>query len=129
MMRALPLLLLPLAGVAHAEGARLVLDCQVVTACDAAGACAPAEDAIRFTVEPESIDDEGIGLFSIWIDDAAEAHLARGLSRTGPFLWSADDSTRETLVLTGETTALHTRQNLGGTPPARIDLLTCEVTF
>jgi hypothetical protein len=131
-MRVLPFLLFALPGAAWAEGARLELDCTVAATCDATGACAASDDHVRFMVEPEAIDAEEVGLYTLWVDDA-EGRTARGASRTGPFLWQAGDGLRMQLALTGDASAIWIRQPLGtGTDMAsgpEIDLLTCEVTF
>jgi len=132
-MRILPLLLtLALPGAAIAEGARLDLACTFVTACDAAGQCGEGTGPARFVVEPEAIDEDGLGLYTLWVDDGP-GHTARGASRTGPFAWEPGDSTRMQLALTGERSALWIRQTIGtgGETPsgAEIDLMTCEVTF
>jgi len=132
-MRALALLALPaLPGAAWAEGARLELDCAVVTACDATGACTPGDGTARFTVEPEAIDAEGAGLYTLWVDDG-DGHAAQGASRIGPFLWQPDGARRMQLALTGDASALWIRQTIaagaGSPSAAEIDLMTCEVTF
>ncbi|OWU84890.1 hypothetical protein ATO6_11290 [Oceanicola sp. 22II-s10i] len=126
---ALPLLCaLPLG--AAAEGARLELACSVTATCAADGTCAQADAesgaTLRFVVEPEALDPQGRGDYSVWVDDGA-AQAASGLSRTGPFLWSPEEGQLMTLALTGETTALLIRQTVGGTTDT--DFLTCEVTF
>lgn len=126
------LLAAALPGAVLAEGARLELDCTFVTACDEAGQCAPGDGPARFVVEPEAIDDDGTGLYTLWVDDG-EGHTATGAARTGPFAWAPGEDVRMQLALTGETSALWIRQTLGagGETPAgaEIDLMTCEVTF
>lgn len=126
------LLAAALPGAAAAEGARLELDCTFVTACEATGPCAPGDGPARFVVEPEAIEDDGTGLYTLWVDDG-EGLTATGASRTGPFAWTPQDDVRMQLALTGESSALWIRQTLdtGGETPAgaEIDLMTCEVTF
>ncbi|WP_375690701.1 hypothetical protein [Pseudooceanicola sp. LIPI14-2-Ac024] len=126
------LLLLGLPQAGLAEGARLDLDCRTVTRCNAAGACAPATGTTRFAIEPETLDQDGMGLFTLWQDDDA-AQLAQGASRLGPFLWEPVAGTRTSLALSGEGSAVLIRQSAGTTAGpdtgAEIDLMTCEVTF
>lgn len=119
------------AAPALAEGARIEIACDFVTACDAAGACAGGQGPVEFTLSPQETGPDGGGSYSVSVDGAA-AIAAQGLSFAGPFLWSPSADTRQVLVLTTETTGLWIRQVTGAgtdTPPsAEIDLMSCEVT-
>ena len=76
--------LLPMAGLA--EGARKILDCQVVHVCDAAGACKPDSSRVVFTMEPIELEFAGAGEYSISYAD--EQAKMRAESDSGPFLWN-----------------------------------------
>jgi len=113
---------------ALAEGARLALDCGIVSVCDIDGICEEAEGDVRIAVEPEDIGDDGLGLYTLWLGDG-DAVQARGLSRTGPFAWSMTDDdapVAATLLLTGETSAVWLRRGADGTA---VDFLTCEIVY
>lgn len=114
-----------------AEGARMTLSCEVQTVCTQDGACKAAQDGREITVTPNNIDASGLGTYGVVID--GKGNEARGLSRTGPFLWQIGSYQIQTLTLTGETTALMIRQDTTPNgvvaPNAAVDFLTCEVTF
>ncbi|SDG26950.1 hypothetical protein [Alloyangia pacifica] len=115
---------------ALAEGARLNLDCSLVTVCSEAGICAAGEGPVAFTLAPLETDAAGAGDYEVSVD-GAEALPAAALGFAGPFLWQPSEGTRMALSLTSETTALWTRQTTrSGTdapPSAEIDFLTCRI--
>ncbi|MEI4487138.1 hypothetical protein V8J36_13150 [Frigidibacter sp. MR17.14] len=114
---------------AAAEGARIVLDCTTQTRCDPQGGCASATGSARFTLAPVTTDAGGAGSYSLSLGDGA-ALEAKAPSRTGPWVWLQGGEVLMTLALSGETSAVWIRQSLagGGSAPATIDLMTCEVT-
>ena len=121
-----------LPGILPAEGARLRLDCETVTRCAEGGACEAAGDGVTFTVAPQATDADGAGRYTV-IVDGGQAQAAEGLARLGPFSWSSEAGTRDSLTVTGEASALWLRQVIddgsGAPPRARIDILQCEVTL
>ncbi|MWD29709.1 hypothetical protein E0K89_019705 [Aquicoccus sp. SCR17] len=129
----LPAVALAAAGApAMAEGARLSLDCDFVTACSEDGTCGEGRGPVRFELAPKETDAAGAGSYAVTVDEG-ETMAAEGLSRTGPFLWQPSDGTRMVLTLTSGTTALWVRQvtetGTDAPPSAEIDLMTCEIVF
>lgn len=130
-------LLLLAAGLIHpaasrAEGARLLLDCGFQQTCTETGQCSPYGGSQQFTLAPVATDAQGTGDWTIASNDAAPAP-ARGLSRTGPWVWQPEgDNHLHTLALTGEASAIWIRQWLPTqTYPetyAEMDIMLCEVT-
>ncbi len=85
MIRTLALLALTLPASAHAEGARMVLN------------CADADGAARsFTFDPVETDELGAGRITVGAD--ATPGIAGGFF--GPWSWTADDTTH-TLMVSG----------------------------
>ncbi|EAQ03453.1 hypothetical protein OB2597_02497 [Pseudooceanicola batsensis HTCC2597] len=112
-----------------AEGARLDLVCQTKTICSHDGRCAERTAPRLFSLEPQDIDADGLGAYTVSHDAGVETE-AQGLTRLGPFLWLNDDGLRMTLTLTTEHTAVLVRQVPNDQrPSAEIDILECEVTF
>ncbi len=116
------------APLAHAEGARLKLECVAVGTCQPNGMCKPGTDSVVFNVAPSKIDAQGIGAYQMTRNSDAPVD-ATGLTQLGPFLWTDADGLRNTLTMSQATTAVHVRQDTTGANPAIIDLLNCMVTF
>lgn len=79
-----------LPGAAFAEGNRLVLSCETVPGAetDAAVPGLPNQPT-SFTIEPTSIDADGIGKVNIIGPDGL-AHQGAAAGFTGAFVWTAD---------------------------------------
>ena len=118
---------------ATAEGARLVLQCDFVTACSQSGDCGPGKGPAGFVLEPADVDPGGKGSYTLRLDDGDAAIPTEGLSQVGPFVWSMGEGTRTTLVLTGEASAILVRQitdtGTNAPPSAEIDIMNCEITL
>lgn len=131
MMRylAIPLILLPVSGMA--EGAVLSLDCAVATRCDRFGECGVADDRFAARVAPRATDADGAGTYTVSLTSGDRPANATG--RLGPFVWTDGPNVTDVLSVTGDTTALlvhrDTRPDAPDTPLARVDFMTCEVTF
>jgi hypothetical protein len=104
---------------AHAEGARLVLD------------CTGADDASRqFIFAPVSVDDEGVG--RITVGDDQIPGIAAGFF--GPWSW-IDDEVKITLMVDGDATndgvpvLLHELDTTTAPFTASLTDLTCEAPF
>ena len=120
------LALLPLPALA--EGARLTLDCAVMQSCTPEGACDPVAGLpAGFVIAPQSIDADGVGRYIVTRDDADT--VALGLSAVGPFVWTAEDNGRVSLVLSSERTAILTRQPQDAQTAPTVEFLICEITL
>jgi hypothetical protein len=125
-MRMAPALLCALAAPPLlAEGALESYDCRIVQACDGAGACAPGAGAVLFEVAPVETDAAGGGALTVARDGGAAVIGARRAA-FAPVTWSETRDDEQALILTGETTAVWTRLDLG-TGMATVNFLTCEV--
>jgi hypothetical protein len=112
-----------LPGAALAEGAVRVLNCTLVRACDAAGACKPESMQLTFRMEPIETRPDGSGRYSLrYGDDRAEM---QAMSFAGPFLWVLPME-RDSLLVSSETQFLWHRLVLEPTPVATIHFLNCE---
>lgn len=129
MMRVLTILLILLPFPALAEGARMMLDCSVVTRCVADADCAPVSEDIYMEISPRETAEDGSGTYVVsWRHVTS---IARGESRTGPFFWTQGEGRPHSLTLTSETTAVMIQQNFNIDPQgpvATIDILECKVT-
>ena len=126
-MRTLLALLLLAPLTAHAEGARLTLDCTLMQRCDEGGNCQPGRARIHFTLTPQTIDTVGVGHYAVELDQNATL-TAMGAGRLGPFVWQSGDQ-RLTLALSSATGAVLIRQDIASDAPPIIDLLSCEISL
>ncbi|WP_407493277.1 hypothetical protein [Pseudooceanicola sp. MF1-13] len=109
-MRILSILLMLLPFSALAEGARMVMDCQVTSRCDVDGTCVAADVPVQFELAPVSIDADGAGTYSVTAME--ETYEATAPSRAGPFVWDEGNGARYTLTLTSEDTAIGLMQDI-----------------
>jgi len=129
-MRLLTILLMLLPFSAKAEGARMVLDCQVTTRCDATGACEPADQPRQIELAPQDIDADGVGTYGV--SEADQESEAQALSRTGPYVWTDATGVRHSLTLTSEETAIALSQDFNNgaqTYAAYVLFMNCTVTL
>ena len=115
-------LLCPL--VANAEGAVRVFDCRVTDVCDADAKCATANDTVVFRMEPQTVDAQGAGRYTLRYNDFAVDMEA--LSDAGPFHWR-QASSRDTLLASSETRFLWHSLDLSAQPTASLRLLNCTL--
>ncbi|MBY6152719.1 hypothetical protein KUV47_05810 [Vannielia litorea] len=115
----------------QAEGARVTLDCDFQRSCTEAGDCTPYGGSQSITLAPTATDASGTGDWTITLGDGP-ALPARGLARTGPWVWQPGDGHLHTLALSGTKSALWMRQWLPTErypdTYAEIDIMTCEIT-
>ncbi len=119
------LLIAALPAAAQAEGSRIVFDCQIVSRCDAAGACTPATTMQRFNLTPRDRAADGSGSYSISYDEIeAEAQAPDGLRL---FRWREGDRDRQTLLLNDDSNATWHRLRDGDAAKTSIEFLRCEI--
>ena len=108
---------------AMAEGARQHFVCDVVTACDALGACAPAEGSWQFTIEPVEVGPQGDGLYNMVYDQVLTQAVVRN---DFTMIWEDDDWTFREFIFTGSKTAIRVSRALQSPPMTLVEFLTCE---
>jgi hypothetical protein len=122
-MAALALGLASLPGAVLAEGAVRVLNCTLVRACDAAGACKPESMQVTFRMEPIETRPDGSGRYTLRYGEQ-QADM-QAMSFAGPFLWTLPTE-RDSLLVSSETQFLWHRLVVEPAPVATIHFLTCE---
>lgn len=114
-------LLLP--GLAAAEGAVKLLDCEIVRSCDAAGRCRAVEERAEFRMEPEQLEAGGVGTYRIrYADKQAEM---QALSDLGPFFWSIGDE-RHALLISSASQWLWHRLTTAPDPVTTVRFMRCS---
>jgi hypothetical protein len=86
---------------AFAEGAARIIDCKIVSACNAEGICAPQTGETRFRFDPVKTNADGTGDYLIEHDGISSPMT--WLGGTGPLLWSEAPEDGQTLLFTSET--------------------------
>jgi hypothetical protein len=122
-MAALALGLASLPGAVLAEGAVRVLNCTLVRACDAAGACKPESMQVTFRMEPIETRPDGSGRYTLRYGEQ-QADM-QAMSFAGPFLWTLPTE-RDSLLVSSETQFLWHQLVVEPAPVATIHFLTCE---
>lgn len=120
----------PAASSALAEGARQTYDCRATQICDGAGACAPTDEAVTFTLDPVELGRHGEGTFTIRYAGVEAEAVAAFLPFDVSWAEGRDDLQR--LLLGGESAdgqgllLWHASRLVAGTSTLRF--LTCDVT-
>ena len=111
-------------SVAMAEGARQHFSCQILTACDAAGICQPADEAWSFTIEPIEVGPKGEGVYHLVYGET----LTQTAVRTDlTMIWTDEDWTFREFIFTGKDTAMRISRALGpGDAKTLAEFMTCE---
>ena len=117
---AIPLFIILVPVLANAEGAKQVLDCTASKICTDAGICTPSAKKTSFTLSPLKIG----GAYVIKYNDTTANMQAT--SDSGPFVWTEDNGTQQTLLAAGDKSILWHRMNTGLPPSSTIHFLTCE---
>lgn len=114
-----------LPATALGEGALRELVCSYHRACDADGACKDEKGQIIFTMEPETVADDGSGSFIIHYGGRQAPMRAMGFA--GPFTWKTPVAV-STLMASSEEQFLWHRLALSPEPTADIHFMNCRFT-
>lgn len=111
-----------LPGIALAEGAVRLLNCEVSQTCTAQGQCSDDSGSVSFRLEPLKLDSLGAGQYRL-LYEGADVDMQAG-SEAGPFVWARDEE-RHALLASSETLFLWHRLKLADGPTAEIHFLSC----
>ena len=114
-----------LAQNSQAEGAVRELSCEYERVCDAAGNCQDEDGTMIFTMEPQTVADDGAGSFVIHYGDSQAPMQAAGYA--GPFSWTLPGE-QHTLLASNETRFLWHQVTLAPQPQATIRFMRCRLT-
>lgn len=113
-----------LPGLAPAEGASQVLNCQAVSSCDAAGICAYDGSDVRFEISPVDVGDNGEGQYEIAYGGRQfDMHNITGF---GPMVWAQTENDVQTLLPSGKNQLVWHRLRLDEPLSATTVYLTCQ---
>ena len=113
-----------LASAVRGEGAVDILDCRIVTECDASGTCTSVSRSINFTRTPVDVQPHGEGDYRIAYGGMDFAMTQQ--TPFGPWVWSEGRNDWQTLLFSSANGLIWVTQDFDG-PTSTTRFLICEV--